>query len=137
GADPEARVSEPVERVEQHRRQDRLASMSYETLIWEQSEAVGRLTLNRPDRLNAWTAELGRELGQVLGGEAADPSVRAVLLSGAGRGFSSGADLKEGFDAAGDGRPDGAAGRADSCPEGARLGPRELRLPGRAASGGG
>ena len=80
--------------------------MSYETLIWEQSDAVGRLTLNRPDRLNAWTAELGRELGQVLGGEAADPSVRAVLLSGAGRGFSSGADLKEGFDAAEDGRPD-------------------------------
>ena len=80
--------------------------MSYETLIWEQSDPVGRLTLNRPDRLNAWTAELGRELGQVLGGEAADPSVRAVLLSGAGRGFSSGADLKEGFDAAEDGRPD-------------------------------
>jgi 2-(1,2-epoxy-1,2-dihydrophenyl)acetyl-CoA isomerase len=80
--------------------------MSYETLIWEQSDAVGRLTLNRHDRLNAWTAELGRELGQVLGSAAADPSVRVVLISGAGRGFSSGADLKEGFDAAEDGRPD-------------------------------
>ena len=79
--------------------------MSYETLIWEQSDAIGRLTLNRPDSLNAWTAQLGRELGQVLGGEAADPSVRAVLVTGAGRGFSSGADLKASFDPAEDGMP--------------------------------
>jgi 2-(1,2-epoxy-1,2-dihydrophenyl)acetyl-CoA isomerase len=80
--------------------------MSYETLIWEHSDAVGRLTLNRPDSLNAWTAEFGGELRQVLEGDAADPSVRAVLITGAGRGFSSGADLKAGFDEAEDGRPD-------------------------------
>jgi 2-(1,2-epoxy-1,2-dihydrophenyl)acetyl-CoA isomerase len=80
--------------------------MSYETVIWEQSEGVGRITLNRPDTLNAWTAELGRELKQVVTGGAADPSVRAVLVTGAGRGFSSGADLKEGFDNADDGMPD-------------------------------
>src|SRR2546423_3845323 len=80
--------------------------MSYETVIWEQSEGVGRLTLNRPDSLNAWTAQFGRELGQVLAGEAADPSVRALLITGAGRGFSSGADLKAGFDEGDDGRPD-------------------------------
>jgi 2-(1,2-epoxy-1,2-dihydrophenyl)acetyl-CoA isomerase len=80
--------------------------MSYETLIWEASDAVGRLTLNRPDSLNAWTAQFGGELRQVLEGEAADPSVRALLITGAGRGFSSGADLKAGFDQADDGRPD-------------------------------
>jgi 2-(1,2-epoxy-1,2-dihydrophenyl)acetyl-CoA isomerase len=81
--------------------------MSYETVIWEQSGATGRLTLNRPDSLNSWTAEFGQELKQVLDGEAADPSVRAVLITGAGRGFSSGADLKAGFDAhPEDGRPD-------------------------------
>jgi 2-(1,2-epoxy-1,2-dihydrophenyl)acetyl-CoA isomerase len=80
--------------------------MSYETVIWEQSEGVGRVTLNRPDTLNAWTAEFGRELKQVVTGDAADPSVRAVLVTGAGRGFSSGADLKEGFDPADDGMPD-------------------------------
>jgi 2-(1,2-epoxy-1,2-dihydrophenyl)acetyl-CoA isomerase len=80
--------------------------MSYETVIWEQSEGVGRVTLNRPETLNAWTGEFGRELKQVVTGDAAGPSVRAVLITGAGRGFSSGADLKEGFDPADDGMPD-------------------------------
>jgi 2-(1,2-epoxy-1,2-dihydrophenyl)acetyl-CoA isomerase len=80
--------------------------MSYETIIWEQDGGVGRLTLNRPERLNAWTTEFGQELKDAIEGPAADPSVRAVLISGAGRGFSSGADLKEGFEPAEDGRPD-------------------------------
>src|SRR5256714_11249035 len=72
--------------------------MGYETVIWEQDGGVGRLTLNRPETLNAWTAAFGEELKQVVTGEAADDSVRAVLITGAGRGFSSGADLKAGFD---------------------------------------
>jgi 2-(1,2-epoxy-1,2-dihydrophenyl)acetyl-CoA isomerase len=80
--------------------------MSYETVIWEQSGSVGRLTLNRPDTLNAWTDQFGSELKAVIESEAADESVRAVLVTGAGRGFSSGADLKAGFEAAPDGRPD-------------------------------
>jgi 2-(1,2-epoxy-1,2-dihydrophenyl)acetyl-CoA isomerase len=80
--------------------------VSYETVIWEQSGGVGRLTLNRPESLNAWTAQFGRELGQVIEQDAADPAVRAVLITGAGRGFSSGADLRAGFELADDGRPD-------------------------------
>jgi 2-(1,2-epoxy-1,2-dihydrophenyl)acetyl-CoA isomerase len=80
--------------------------MSYEHVIWDQDGRVGRLTLNRPDSLNAWTAAFGRELKRVIEVDAADPSVRAVLVTGAGRGFSSGADLKEGFDPAEDGMPD-------------------------------
>src|SRR3954470_13950048 len=80
--------------------------MGYETIIWEQDGAVGRLTLNRPETLNAWTAEFGGELKRVVEGEAADPTVRAVLITGAGRGFSSGADLKAGFEPADDGMPD-------------------------------
>jgi 2-(1,2-epoxy-1,2-dihydrophenyl)acetyl-CoA isomerase len=80
--------------------------MSYETVIWEQDGGVGRLTLNRPQTLNAWTSAFGGELKQVIEGEAADESVRAVLLTGAGRGFSSGADLKAGFDPGDDGMPD-------------------------------
>ncbi len=73
--------------------------MSYETVNWEQTGAVGRITLDRPDTLNAWTPQLGHELGQLVSGEASEESVRAVLITGAGRGFSSGADLKAGFEA--------------------------------------
>ena len=80
--------------------------MSHETIIWEQSGGIGRLTLNRPETLNAWTAQFGHELKDLVEGEAADDSVRAVLVTGAGRGFSSGADLKAGFDPAEDGMPD-------------------------------
>lgn len=81
--------------------------MASETVKWERSGGVGRLTLNRPDSLNAWTAELGQELKAIVTGDAADPSVRAVLITGAGRGFSSGADLRSGFDPSPeDGRPD-------------------------------
>jgi 2-(1,2-epoxy-1,2-dihydrophenyl)acetyl-CoA isomerase len=72
--------------------------MSYETVIWEESDGVGTVTLNRPESLNAWTDQFGRELGRVVAGEAANESVRAVLITGAGRGFSSGADLKAGFE---------------------------------------
>ncbi len=79
--------------------------MSYETLIWEQSGAVGRLTLNRPETLNAWNAQFGDDLKRAFEGEAAHESVRAVLVTGAGRGFSSGADLKAGFEPAEDGMP--------------------------------
>jgi 2-(1,2-epoxy-1,2-dihydrophenyl)acetyl-CoA isomerase len=80
--------------------------VSSPTVLWEQSGAVGRVTLNRPETLNAWTAELGGELRRIVEGEAADDTVRAVVITGAGRGFSSGADLKVGFDSAQDGRPD-------------------------------
>jgi 2-(1,2-epoxy-1,2-dihydrophenyl)acetyl-CoA isomerase len=68
------------------------------TVLWEQEGPVGRITLNRPETLNAWTAEFGAELRDTIVGPAADESVRAVLITGAGRGFSSGADLKAGFE---------------------------------------
>jgi 2-(1,2-epoxy-1,2-dihydrophenyl)acetyl-CoA isomerase len=80
--------------------------MSYEHVIWEQEGGVGRITLNRPETLNAWHRAFGRELRAAIEGEAADDSVRALLITGAGRAFSSGADLKAGFEAADDGLPD-------------------------------
>ena len=51
--------------------------------------------LNRPDSLNAWNEQFGRELLEVVQEVSADESVRAVMITGAGRAFSSGADLKE------------------------------------------
>jgi 2-(1,2-epoxy-1,2-dihydrophenyl)acetyl-CoA isomerase len=72
--------------------------MSSDTVLWEQAGPVGRITLNRPESLNAWTAEFGAALRDVVEGPAADPGVRAIVITGAGRGFSSGADLKAGFE---------------------------------------
>jgi 2-(1,2-epoxy-1,2-dihydrophenyl)acetyl-CoA isomerase len=81
--------------------------MDYQHVIWELDGGIGRVTLNRPDSLNSWTEDFGRELTQVVTVDAADEAVRAVLITGAGRGFSSGADLKSGFNAhPDDGMPD-------------------------------
>jgi enoyl-CoA hydratase len=63
------------------------------------AEHVRRLTLNRPDRLNAMTAELCQALHQELDSIAADRATRAVIITGAGRGFCAGLDL-EGYGAA-------------------------------------
>jgi len=68
---------------------------SYETVDLLIEDSVAQITLNRPERLNAWNAQLGDELRDAILKDAADPSVRAVLITGAGRGFSSGADLKD------------------------------------------
>lgn len=80
--------------------------MSDATVSWAQEGAVATITLNRPDRLNAWTDELADELRSLLRRAGSNADVRAVLLTGAGRAFSAGADLKAGFEAADDGMPD-------------------------------
>jgi 2-(1,2-epoxy-1,2-dihydrophenyl)acetyl-CoA isomerase len=69
-------------------------SDSADLALVEQSGGVARVTLNRPDALNAWTPELGRELLASLRAVAGDPSARVVVLTGAGRAFSAGADVK-------------------------------------------
>jgi 2-(1,2-epoxy-1,2-dihydrophenyl)acetyl-CoA isomerase len=67
---------------------------------------AAKLELNRPERLNAWNEALGVALRDTVLELAADSSVRAVLLTGAGRAFSSGADLRESSEAGAGGRPD-------------------------------
>jgi 2-(1,2-epoxy-1,2-dihydrophenyl)acetyl-CoA isomerase len=75
-------------------------------LMVESADGVRRLTLNRPERLNAVTAELGGALIAALDACAADASVRAVLLTGAGRGFCAGQDLGDRDPAKASGPPD-------------------------------
>jgi 2-(1,2-epoxy-1,2-dihydrophenyl)acetyl-CoA isomerase len=65
-----------------------------------------RIELDRPETMNAWDKQLGLDLRAAVEDAAHDESVRAVTITGAGRGFSSGADLKAGFDPTPDGRPD-------------------------------
>src|SRR5680860_757115 len=67
--------------------------MAYKNLTLERREAALRITLNRPEVLNALSLELLTELGLALSEPAAADDVRAVLITGAGRGFCAGADL--------------------------------------------
>jgi len=66
--------------------------MSYGTVLTEHVGPVALLTLNRPDRLNAYTPEMGEDLASAFRQAAADHNVRAIILTGAGRGFCAGAD---------------------------------------------
>ena len=68
---------------------------SYQTVIVERHEAVAVLSLNRPDALNSFDSVLRRELLQAVLEVNQDDGVRAVVLTGAGRAFSAGADLQE------------------------------------------
>jgi enoyl-CoA hydratase/carnithine racemase len=70
--------------------------MEFEQILYEVDDHVLTITLNRPDRLNAFTATMGRELIEALDAADADDDVRAIVVTGAGRGFCAGADLEAG-----------------------------------------
>lgn len=65
----------------------------YETIQYELRDRVAIVTLNRPDKLNAFTEQMNREITTLFKGFSRDDSVRAVLLSGQGKAFSAGEDL--------------------------------------------
>jgi enoyl-CoA hydratase/carnithine racemase len=67
--------------------------MSYDTLLYDVHDHVATITLNRPDRLNAFNEQMRDELLEVFDRIDADDEVRAVIMTGAGRGFCAGADL--------------------------------------------
>ena len=69
--------------------------MPYETILFDVAEGVATVTLNRPDKLNCFTAAMHVELRDALARVRADASVRALLITGAGRGFCAGQDLTE------------------------------------------
>ena len=69
--------------------------MSYKFIIVERHEAVGQITLNRPDALNALCTPLIEEVGQALDDFEADDAIGAIVLTGSERAFAAGADIKE------------------------------------------
>ena len=90
--------------------------MDFETLLYEVKDGVLTLTLNRPDKLNAFTGQMAKELVEAFDAADADDEVRVVVMTGAGRGFCAGADLSTGaatFDY--DNRSD-RAGASDGVP---------------------
>jgi enoyl-CoA hydratase/carnithine racemase len=85
------------------------------TVLYEVTDGVALVTLNRPDRLNAWTSRMARDYRVALSGADADPEVRVIVVTGAGRGFCAGADLRglEGMAETGD-YGEVPAGRAEA-----------------------
>lgn len=67
--------------------------MNYESILYQSEGGIARITLNRPDRLNSFTAAMHAELRDALARVQADASARVLLLTGAGRGFCAGQDL--------------------------------------------
>src|SRR5262245_54169050 len=68
-------------------------SEAYQDILYGVRERVATITLNRPDRLNAYTPTMGEELRVALLSADRDEAVRAIVLTGAGKGFCAGADM--------------------------------------------
>jgi enoyl-CoA hydratase/carnithine racemase len=73
-----------------------MATVAYETILVQRQAGVGLITLNRPERRNAYTSRMGAELQAAFAELEADESVRAIVVTGAGRYFCVGADLERG-----------------------------------------
>src|SRR5215212_6675896 len=83
------------------------ATTSSQPVLFEQRGRVGLITLNRPERLNAWSAEMAAGVRESIEQCNDDDSIGAVVITGAGRGFCSGADLRRDRSAPAPQRPRG------------------------------
>ena len=90
-----------------------------QTTLYDVDDGIATITLNRPDKLNAYNGQMRIELGLLFDETDADDAVRAVIVTGAGRAFCAGADLSEGartFE-----RMGGEFSMADHADEGGRV----------------
>jgi enoyl-CoA hydratase/carnithine racemase len=68
--------------------------LTYQHILYSVDHAIATVTLNRPDRMNAWTPIMEGEVRQAMLAAATDPEVRVIVLTGAGRAFCAGADME-------------------------------------------
>jgi len=106
-------------------------NMDFEHIVYEKQEGVATITLNRPERMNAFTDVMIREWAQALEDARVDRDVRAVIVTGAGRGFCAGADLRGGSgvsETAQAAVPPTAAARRNWLRDGVHAVPRAVQL---------
>ena len=92
--------------------------MAYQTILYDVADNILTITLNRPEKLNAFTREMMLEMIDAFDKADADDNIRAIIVTGSGRGFCAGADLSAGaatFDRTA--QPDAAPSRAASKSE--------------------
>src|SRR6202043_3552394 len=68
-------------------------AMTYQHILYDVSEKIPTITLHRPDRMNAWTPIMERDVRHAMEAAAADDNVRVIVLTGSGRAFCAGADM--------------------------------------------
>jgi enoyl-CoA hydratase/carnithine racemase len=73
--------------------QHREIAMTYQHILYDVSEKIATITLHRPDRMNAWTPIMERDVRRAMEAAAADDNVRVIVLTGSGRAFCAGADM--------------------------------------------
>src|SRR3979411_201809 len=83
---------------ETKQQQERKHPMAYETIKYEVAEQILTITLNRPDKLNAFNGVMQKEMIDAFDQADKDDNIRAIIVTGAGRGFCAGADLSSGAD---------------------------------------
>ena len=81
--------------------------MNFETILYEKKNNSALITLNRPEKLNAWTPFMAEELASAINEANKDSSVGAIVMTGAGKGFCAGADIEETFQTRIDGKDPG------------------------------
>src|SRR5207237_10496738 len=67
--------------------------MTHSEILYDVSDRIATITLNRPDKLNAWTAVMEQEVRRAVYDAEADENARVIVFTGAGRGFCAGADM--------------------------------------------
>ncbi|MET0146331.1 MAG: enoyl-CoA hydratase-related protein [Ilumatobacteraceae bacterium] len=97
--------------------------MPYEHILFEIEDPVAVITLNRPDKLNAWTSTMAREVRDAVGLAERDPAVVGIVLTGAGKGFCAGADMNDLSGLSGADGGGGVSSEDDAVPFGDDLGP--------------
>src|SRR5258708_35706573 len=68
--------------------------MTYQHILYDVSDKIATITLNRPDRMNAWTQVMEQDVRHAMEAAATDDNVRVIVLTGAGRAFCAGADME-------------------------------------------